>query len=160
MRFNGARDGLSPNKITVVGDELRWTDNYGNEHRVPSISDIEKHSPSSDVSEDKAARQMATIPTTILEDGQFISFRIFVPSGKTLNIWSLGVQNDSNQTPSGLTAEIDDETNSSNLVSFNSKRESGNPLESEGGDFDAAFRVENDTGDVQNASATFSYTLE
>lgn len=109
---------------------------------------------------DKGQLQLAVIPTTTLADTEFISFRINVPSGKTLKIWAVGVQNDSNNAPSGLTAEVDDETNSTNLVSENSKRATGDPLASVSGAVDVAMRAENDTGSDQNSTATFSYTVE
>lgn len=104
--------------------------------------------------------QLAPIPTTVLADTEFISFRINIPSGNTLKIWVVGVQNDSNSAPSGLTAEVDDETNSNNLVSENSKRTTGDPLAEVSGNVDVAMRAENDTGNSQNATATFGYTIE
>lgn len=104
--------------------------------------------------------QLAVIPTTVLADTEFISFRINIPTGNTLKIWAVGVQNDSNNTPAGLTAEADDETNSTNLVSQNAKRATGTPLAEVSGDVDVAFRAENDTGGSQNTTATFAYTIE
>lgn len=112
------------------------------------------------VIEERAWIQLAVIPTTVLGDTEFISFRLFIPNGNTLKIWSVGVQNDSNNTPVGLTAEVDDETNTINLVSENSKRTTGDPLAEVDGPVDVAMRAENNTGNDQNTSATFSYTIE
>lgn len=107
-----------------------------------------------------AQLQLAPIPTTTLSDGEFISFRIHVPSDITLKIWAVGVQNISNNAPANLTAEVDDETNNNNLVSQNSKRTTGDPLAEVSGAVDVAFRTENDTGADQDATSTFAYTLE
>lgn len=104
--------------------------------------------------------QVAPIPTTTLADTEFISFRVHVPSNHTLYVWAVGVQNASNNAPAGLTAEVDDETNTTNLVSQNAKRATGNPLASVSGAVDVAFRVENDTGGSQDATAAFAYTIE
>lgn len=109
---------------------------------------------------DKQQLQLAPIPTTTLADGEFITFRINIPLGFTLKIWAVGVQNDANSAPAGLTAEVDDETNAVNLVSENSKRVTGNPLAEKSGDIDVAFTVENDTGNPQNASGVFAFTVE
>lgn len=109
---------------------------------------------------DKTILQTAVIPTTTLADGEFISFRVNVPTGYTLYIWSVGVQNSSNNAPAGLTAEVDDETNTVNLVSSNQKRQTGDPIAQVDGPVDVAFRTENDTGGGQNASSSFGYTIE
>lgn len=103
--------------------------------------------------------QQAGIPTTVLADGEFISTRINVPSGTRLEVYAVGVQNSSNNAPSGLTAEVDDETNTENLVSQNAKRATGSPLASVSGDVDVAFRAENDTGNSHNTTATFAYII-
>lgn len=104
--------------------------------------------------------QQGGIATTQLSDGQFISLRVHIPSGSTLKVWSVGVQNNSNNAPAGVTAEVDDETNAVNLVSENSKRSLGNPLAEVDGPVDVAFRVENDSGGTENVSLTFSLTIE
>lgn len=110
---------------------------------------------------DKREFQNSPIPTTVLRPGQFISFRTHVPYGVDLNLWAMGVQNASNSVPSGLTAEVDDETRNQNLASENAKRVTGSStIGSATGEANIAFRIENDTGNTQNASATFSYTLE
>lgn len=104
--------------------------------------------------------QQAVIPTTTLADGEFISFRVFVPSDFTIRIFAVGVQNASNNAPAGLTAEVDDETNAVNLVSENSKRATGDPLAEKDGPIDVAMRTENDTGGSQDATSSFSYSIE
>lgn len=109
---------------------------------------------------DAQDRRPLPIPTTTLSDTEFISIRLHVPTGNTLNIYAAGVQNASNNAPTGLTAEVDDETNATNLVSENSKRTTGSPLASVSGAVDVAFRAENNTGGSQDASATFEYSLE
>lgn len=104
--------------------------------------------------------QQAVIPTTTLSDTEFISFRVHIPAGFTIKILVVGVQNASNNAPTGLTAEVDDETNTVNLVSQNSKRAVGDPLAEVDGAVDVAFRIENDTGSDQNATGAFSYIIE
>lgn len=106
------------------------------------------------------ALQQAVIPSTQLSNGEFISFRVFVPDGKVIEIFTVGVQNDANNAPAGLTAEVDDETNAVNLVSKNAKRVSGDPITSKAGPISVAFRTENDTGATQNATGTFGFTVE
>lgn len=104
--------------------------------------------------------QMATIPTVSLQDGDSISFRINVPSGNTINVYSIGVQNNSNNAPANLDAVVRDETNATTMYTSNQKREVGDPLVSKDGDIDVAFRIENDTGGVENATATFAYEIQ
>lgn len=109
--------------------------------------------------DDAAQIQQAVIPTTTLADGEFISFRLNVPADKKLVIWAVGIQNNSNNAPGGLTAEVDNESTATNVVSENQKRITGDPLAEVAGAADVAMRAENDTGNSQNASATFSYTI-
>lgn len=104
-------------------------------------------------------QQWDKIDNTELQNGEFISFRFRIPDGKTLKVWAAGAQNSSNSAPSGLTAEVDDETNSTNLVSENGKLTTGSPLGSVAGPVDVAFRVENDTGSTQRATGQFRYSL-
>lgn len=111
---------------------------------------------------DRQTLQVAPIPNTTLADTEFISFRVHVPDGYTLNVWAMGVQNASNNAPAGLTAEVDDESNAVNLLSQNTKRAVGGdtPLASKTGPIDVAFRVENDTGGEQTTTGTFAYTID
>lgn len=105
----------------------------------------------------------AIIPTTQLTDTQFISFRTHAGSQETFKLWAAGVQNNNNNTPTGLTAEVDDETNTVNLLSENTKRiaaTAGSPIASATGPVDIALRIENDSGSTQNATGIFSYTIE
>lgn len=104
-------------------------------------------------------QQWDKIDNTELQNGEFISFRFRIPAGKTLKVWAAGAQNASNSAPAGLTAEVDDETNSTNLVSENGKLTTGSPLGSVTGPVDVAFRVENDTGSTQRATGQFRYSL-
>lgn len=107
------------------------------------------------------AGQTINIPQTELADGEFISQRIHVPSGKTIYFWTVGVQNASNSAPSGLTLEVDDETNAVSITGGrNSKYVSEDPLGSKSGAIDVAVRVENDTGGTENASGFAEYTIE
>lgn len=104
-------------------------------------------------------RRATAIQTTQLQDTEYISKRLRVPNGSTLNVYAAGVQTTDNTIPAGLTAEVDDETNAVNLVSRNAKRATADPLATVDGPVDVAFRAENNTGDVQNANADFEYEL-
>ena len=109
---------------------------------------------------DDRVRQVAAIPTTTLADTEYITTRVHVPTDRSLNLWAVGVQNAANNAPAGLTADADDETNGTTLVSENAKRSTGAPLASVDGAVDVALRARNATGGEQDASAVFEYTIE
>jgi len=110
--------------------------------------------------ENKQDIQLAPIPTVTLADGEEIFFRINIPQGYTFKLFSIGIQNSSNNLPAGLLAEVIDETNNNTLVSKNVKRDTGDPLVEVDGNVNLAIGQRNSTGGTQNSSATFAYTIE
>lgn len=109
----------------------------------------------------KQAVNTATIPNTeIGNTNEAVGLRMNVPSGKTLKIWALGVQNDSNSTPTDLDIRVRDETNGTNIVDQNQAYNEGTPIASKSGAIDVSFKVMNDTGSTQNASGWVSWTVE
>lgn len=106
------------------------------------------------------ASSTINITTTTLNDTQYINQRIHVPDGQTLEIIALGVQNASNQAPTDLYAEVHDETNGITLLKRNTKRttEDG-PLASVDGPVDVAFRIQNSSGNAQDATADFEIKM-
>lgn len=99
--------------------------------------------------------QRLEIATVDLGDGVVYGLRENYESGDTVNIKAVGVQNDSNNAPAGLTVEVRDETNATTLVSQNSKKATGSPLASVSGAVDLFYRINNATGSAQNATAIF-----
>lgn len=103
-----------------------------------------------------------SIPMTDLADTDFITVRVKVPPGKTLEVLEAGVQTDTNTVPGGLTLEVDTESGGSvdsNEVSANADHTSGDPLGSVAGGKTAAFRVENDTGGPVGAGGFAEYQV-
>lgn len=103
--------------------------------------------------------QMATLPTASISSGDFYSFRVNIPSGFTLNVYSMGVQTSSNTLPSGVSTVVRDETNGTDLYTAAQKRAVGDPLTSIGGNVDIGFRISNTSGAPQDLTATFAYQI-
>lgn len=117
--------------------------------RPPNTHDNSAHSVNY-VTEDTT---VVSVPITRLQDGEEIGVRVRVLSGETLTIDQVGVQNASNNAPSGLTAEVVDETNSTTMVSQNS---TGTTVSSsKSGAISVNFKIVNSTGSEQDASAYF-----
>lgn len=108
---------------------------------------------------DRSARKTLNIPTTTLQDTEYIIQRFHLLTGETFEIYAVGVQDDSNSAPTGLTFEVDDETNGVNALSANAKKSTGDPLASVDGPVDLAVAVLNDTGDTINASGFVEYEI-
>jgi len=103
------------------------------------------------------ARQTLNIPTTTLKDTEYITQRLHVDTDETLEILAVGVQNDENSAPAGLTLDVDDETHAVTLVSENAKKASGSPLADVSGSVDIVIAVSNDTGGEVSASGFIDY---
>lgn len=69
----------------------------------------------------------------------------------------MGVQNDSNNSPSGLTANVENESTGNEVESVNSKREDVS-VEVEG-EADVSLEIENQTGSQQNANGFFNIDI-
>lgn len=101
-------------------------------------------------------------PMTDLADTDFLTVRVKVPSGKTLELYEAGVQADDNSVPVGLTFELDTEsagTVDANEASLNTDHATGSPLATVAGGKTAAFRVENDTGGAIGAGIFAQYRV-
>lgn len=109
---------------------------------------------------DKTIIQLAPIPISEIQNGDYVGFRVHVPQNRTLNLFAFGIQNSNNASEAGLKAQVIDETNNSTIYSTEDKRVTAAPLASKDGEFDALFRIKNDTGSPADASATFAYTVE
>lgn len=114
----------------------------------------------STVDETVRTRQ-ATIPLTEIADGNnAVGLRKQIPSGKTLRVLEVGVEDDTGSAPAGLTIEVRDLTNAVDIVSQNARHAEGSPLASKDGAIDVAFRAANATGGSVNASGYVLYTME
>lgn len=111
--------------------------------------------------DDTVRTRQATIPLTEIADGNnAVGLRKQIPSGKTLRILEAGVEDDTGSAPAGLTIEVRDLTNGTDVVSENARHAEGSPMASEDGAIDVAFRVANATGGSVNASGYVLYTME
>lgn len=105
--------------------------------------------------------RQATIPLTEIAAGNTaVGLQKLVPSGTTLHILEMGVTDDTESAPSGLTIEVQDLTNATTIHSVNAKHAEGSPLASKSGAIDVQFRVANATGGTVNASGYVLYTME
>lgn len=109
---------------------------------------------------DKTILPPAATMSAVLQDGEHTAIRVNVPSGRTLKVWYVGVQNELNNAPTNLKAVVRDETNSTDIVSENAKFSSGQPLAEKAGAIDIECRARNDTGSEQEVSGYFNFTLE
>jgi len=132
--------------------------NFGTEF---SVSDDGDNSATVTTNDDVIRTRQATIPLTEIADGNTaVGLRKQIPSGKTLRVLEVGVEDDSGAAPSGLTIEVQDLTNATTIVSQNARHAEGSPLNSKSGAIDVAFRVSNATGGSVNASGYVLYTME
>lgn len=112
-------------------------------------------------SDETVRTRQANIPLTEIADtNTAVGLRKLVPSGKTLNILEIGVEDDTGAAPVGLTIEVRDLTNAVDIVSQNTRHNEGAPIASKAGAIDVAFRVANATGGPINASGYVLYTME
>lgn len=113
-----------------------------------------------DVAEPINARQ-ANVPLSAISDtDDAVGLRKRIPSGKTLKVFEVGVINENGNAPSGLTVEVYDVSNATLVESQSATHAEGSPLASKSGAFTAEFRISNDTGSLQNASAYVLYSME
>ena len=132
--------------------------NFGPEF---SVTDDGDNTTTVTTSDDLIRTRQATIPLTEIADANTaVGLRKQVPSGKTLRVLEVGVEDDTGSAPSGLTIEVQDLTNSTAIVSENSRHTEGSPIASKSGAIDVAFRVANSTGGSVNASGYVLYTME
>lgn len=126
-----------------------------------SVTDDNDGTVTVDGSDETVRTRQATIPLTEIADANTaVGLRKHVPSGQTLRILEVGVEDDTGSAPSGLTIEAQDLTNSTAIVSENSRHTEGSPIASKSGAIDVSFRVSNSTGGSVNASGYVLYTME
>ena len=126
-----------------------------------SVTDDGDGSVTVDGSDETIRTRQANIPLTEIADtNTAVGLRKLVPSGKTLRILEVGVEDDTGSAPTGLTIEVRDLTNATNIVSQNTRHNEGSPIASKSGAIDVAFRVNNGTGGSVNASGYVLYTME
>jgi len=148
--------GVSSEGTTVISD----TDdiNFGPEF---TVSDDGDSSATVTTTDDLVRTRQANIPLTEIADtNTAVGLRKQVPSGKTLRILEVGVEDDTGSAPTGLTIEVQDLTNATSIVSQNTRHAEGSPIASKSGAIDVAFRVANSTGGSVNASGYVLYTME
>jgi uncharacterized UPF0146 family protein len=93
------------------------------------------------------------IPLTEIYNGETLQGpRFQVSSTETIDLLQIGVQNNSEQIPTGLRIQVYDLTNDQLLVDSNSKLQTGSPLASVTGTVDLEVRIKNVTGSDQIAS--------
>lgn len=147
---------ISSEGTTVVSD----TDdiNFGPEL---SVSDDGDNTVTVTTTDEVVRTRQANIPLTEIADANTaVGLRKQVPSGKTLRILEVGVEDDTGSAPAGLTIEVQDLTNATSIVSQNARHAEGSPIASKAGAIDVAFRVANATGGSINASGYVLYTME
>lgn len=126
-----------------------------------SVTDDGDGSVTVDGQDETVRTRQATIPLTEIADGNTaVGLRNLVPSGKTLRILEVGVEDDTGSAPTGLTIEVQDLTNAVSITSENSRHTEGSPIAEKSGAIDVAFRVANATGGGVNASGYVLYTME
>lgn len=142
---------------TVVLDPFEDL-NFGPEF---SVADDGDQTATITTNDDVIRTRQAQIPLTEIADtNTAVGLQMQVPSGKTLKVLEVGVQDDTESAPAGLTVEVQDVTNATSLVSQNAKHAEGSPLASKSGAIDVQFRVANSTGGSINASGYVLYTME
>lgn len=92
-------------------------------------------------------------------DSPYVFHRQHVPSGKTLYIYEMGLQDESNTAPSGITVEAYDETNAVSLASYNTKFTEGTALASKSGAIDVAFQLDNSSASTNGYSGFVVFAL-
>lgn len=126
-----------------------------------SVTDDGDGSVTVDGQDDTLRMRQATIPLSEIADtNTAVGLRKLIPSGKTLKILEIGVEDDTGSAPSGLTIEVRDHTNGVDVVSQNTRHNEGSPIASKAGAIDVSFRVSNGTGGSVNASGYVLYTME
>jgi hypothetical protein len=109
----------------------------------------------------KVRTRQAQVPMTEIDSGKSaVGLQKQVPSGKTLRVLELGVTDDTESAPSGLSVEVHDLTNATTIASTNAKHSEGSPVATVDGAVDVQFRVSNATGGKTNASGYVLYTME
>ena len=99
------------------------------------------------------------IPLTDIPDGESaVAWRGRVPSGETLLVDEVGVQNDSGSAPTGLDIVVRNVTGAADIDRENTQH-SGS-LSSASGQIDVEVRVENSTGSTQTASGHALFRIE
>lgn len=96
---------------------------------------------------------------TISDTNSAVGLRKRIPSGMTLRIEEMAVQDSTGSAPSGLTVEVYDDTNASSIVSRNALYDEGEPLATKDGAIDVIFRVTNNTGGSIDASGEIRWKL-
>ncbi len=158
--------------VTVTGTDTHTDISQGGTQALADVADINfgpEFSVADDgdgsatvtTTDDQIRTRQANIPLTEIADGNTaVGLQKQVPSGKTLKILEMGVTDDSESAPSGLTVEVQDLTNAVTIHSVNAKHAEGSPLASKDGAIDVQFRVANATGASVNASGYVLYTME
>lgn len=150
------RTDVSDSGTTVVGDveDINFAS-------FLSVTDDGDSTVTVDGQDDTIRTRQANIPLTEIADtNTAIGLRKLIPSGKTLKILEIGVEDDTGSAPAGLTIEVRDLTNAVDIVSQNTRHNEGSPIASKSGAIDVAFRVANGTGGSINASGYVLYTME
>jgi len=89
-----------------------------------------------------------------MADGTTRRFREFVPSGKTLELLSIGViESGVSGSVTGLTAKVVDASGPTDLYSTENKRDDGTPLLAVDGGADLEMQLDNATGSTQTGVA-------
>ena len=100
------------------------------------------------------------IPLTAISDTETaVGAQFHVPSGQTLSIYAVGVQTAGQTAPAGLTVDVHDLTNATNIHSANTLHAEGSPLASKAGAIDVRIRVSNSTGASVDASGYVLYEV-
>ena len=150
------RTDVSDSGTTVVSDvsDINFAE-------FLSVTDDGDGTVTVDGQDETVRTRQANIPLTEIADANTaVGLRKLVPSGKTLRILEVGVEDDTGSAPTGLTIEVRDLTNATNIVSQNTRHNEGSPIASKSGAIDVAFRVNNSTGGSINASGYVLYTME
>lgn len=100
------------------------------------------------------------VPLTELADGDTATgVRMRVPSGKTLYVYELGVQDDTGSVPSGLSVDVYDHGAAAAVASASTQHSEGSPLGSVSGATDVSVRVDNATGGSVLSSGFAVYSV-
>lgn len=104
----------------------------------------------------------AHVPETDIPDADHVSQPVYVPDGSKLDVWVWGVRDDTQSTPTGLEAELYDESGGASVASASTPHTTGSPIASlsaAGDPVDATLRVVNGTGSPITAGGSFGYTV-
>lgn len=150
------RTDVSDDGTTVVSDAADI--NFAS---FLSVTDDGDGTVTVDGQDDTIQTRQATIPLTEIADtNTAVGLRKLIPSGKTLKVLEIGVEDDTGSAPAGLTIDVRDHTNAVDIVSQNTRHSEGSPIASKSGAIDVSFRVSNGTGGSVNASGYVLYTME